>query len=78
MEEISGCDSTSSNAIQAGLACPWRFLTAARCLRGWAARPDASPCHMLGSGWGGFLLPLVGRGQDKGMRHQLRDPQAPK
>lgn len=46
MEEISGCDSTSSNAIQAGLACPWRFLTAARCLRGWAARPDASPCHM--------------------------------
>lgn len=28
MEEISGCDSTSSNAIQAGLACPWRFLTA--------------------------------------------------
>lgn len=27
MEEISGCDSASSNAIQARLACPRQFLT---------------------------------------------------
>jgi len=78
MEEISGCDSTSSNAIQAGLACPWRFLTAGTLPAGLGLPVLTRPPHMLGSGWGGFLLPSTGRGQGKGMQHQLRDLQASK
>lgn len=44
MEEISGCDSASSNAIQARLACPRQFLTPGTLPVGLGRpRPDTSP-----------------------------------
>lgn len=61
MEEIRGCDSASTNAIQAGLACPRQFLTAGALPAG-LGLPCPAPApsfFVLGTGWdrtGGFLL----------------------
>lgn len=54
MEEISGCDSASSNAIQAKLACPRQFLTPVTLPVGLGRpRPDTSLSHEEGMGKGG-------------------------
>lgn len=77
MEEISGCDSASSNAIQARLACPRQFLTPGTMPVGLGRpRPDTSPSRVKGTGAGGFLTPPVG--WSKGMWHRLGDSQVTK
>lgn len=69
MEEISGCDSASTNAIQARLACPRQFLTPSTLPLGLGCpRPNTSCVE--GMGQGGFLAPSVG--SNKGMWCWLR------
>ena len=75
MEEISGCDSASSNAIQARLACPQQFLTPGTLPAGLGHPcPDTSPSRVEGMGEGGFLSLSVG--WSKGMWRRLGDLQA--
>lgn len=75
MEEISGCDSASSNAIQARLACPRQFLTPSTLPLGLGC-PHPNVSCVEGMGQGEFLAPsMVG---DKGMWCWLRDLQANK
>lgn len=60
MEEISGCDSASSNAIQARLACPRQFLTPGTLPVGLSCpRPNTSPLlHGRDRRWGDLPLPV--------------------
>lgn len=51
MEEIRGCDSASTNAIQAGLACPRQFLTAGTLPAG-LGLPCPAPAPSLRAGDG--------------------------
>lgn len=61
MEEISGCDSASSNAIQARLACPWQFLTPSTLPLGLGCpHPNTSLSCVEGMGQRGSLPPSVG------------------
>ena len=61
MEEISGCDSASSNAIQARLACPRQFLTPGTLPAGLGCpRPHTSPLAWKGREGGG--IPAAVRG----------------
>lgn len=64
MEEISGCDSASSNAIQAKLPCPRQFLTPVTLPVGLGRpRPDTSLSHEEGMGKGG--IPAAVRGLEQ-------------
>lgn len=51
MEEISGCDSASSNAIQARLACPRQFLTPSTLPLGLGCPRPNTPCPPAWKGW---------------------------
>lgn len=61
MEEISGCDSASSNAIQARLACPRQFLTPSTQAVGLGRpHPDMFPSCMEGTGEAGIPATVHG------------------
>lgn len=78
MEEISGCDCASSNAIQARLACPRQFLTPVTLPVGLGCpRPDMSPSRVEGAGEAG--IPAADHGvkqRDVAPAWRLADQQA--
>lgn len=74
MEEIRGCDSASTNAIQAGLACPRQFLTAGTLPAGLGLPcPAPAPSLRAGDGMGqdgGIPAGVKGRSASWGARSE--------